>query len=200
MTQPGDVEHAREAGADCFGMIFAPSKRRITWEQADVLARAISGIEPVALFVDPELDDVRRLLELFPHARIQLQGHESPEMSAAVAAVVMKAMHVSTDDTAATLATRCERYADAELLFDTSVPGMSGGTGKTFAWDVVAPIVAERRSWIAGGLRPDNVGACVQALRPYGVDVCSGIETEGRKDVQKMRAFVQAVRESDAAF
>ncbi len=73
---------------------------------------------------------------------------------------------------------------------------MAGGTGRTFAWEYAVPLARARRVVVAGGLRPENVAECVERVRPFGVDVRSGIETEDRKDVQKMRAFVRAVREA----
>ena len=82
------------------------------------------------------------------------------------------------------------------MLFDARHDGMAGGTGQTFAWDQVVAIAAKRRVVIAGGLCAENVGQCVERVHPFGVDVRSGIETDGRKDPQKMRAFVHAVREA----
>jgi phosphoribosylanthranilate isomerase len=85
------------------------------------------------------------------------------------------------------------------VLFDTYGAGLAGGTGKTFAWERVAPIARQRRVIIAGGLKPENVADCVAAARPFGVDVRTGIETDGRKDAGKMLAFRDAVRGADAA-
>ncbi|MDQ2909298.1 MAG: phosphoribosylanthranilate isomerase [Candidatus Eremiobacteraeota bacterium] len=88
-------------------------------------------------------------------------------------------------------------YTTAIPMFDSRVGGKHGGTGKTFAWDIVAPLARRRPIIISGGLHPANVAACVQQLHPYAVDVRSGIESNGRKDAHKMRAFARAVMEVD---
>jgi phosphoribosylanthranilate isomerase len=83
-------------------------------------------------------------------------------------------------------------------MFDSSVAGSFGGTGRAFDWSLVAALARERPLVMSGGLTPANVGACIRAVRPYAVDVRSGIETDGRKDPDKMRDFVRAVREADS--
>jgi phosphoribosylanthranilate isomerase len=91
-------------------------------------------------------------------------------------------------------------FAHATWLFDTAGDdGRSGGTGRTFAWDEVARLRGAHAVVISGGLTPENVGACVRTARPYAVDVRSGVETDGRKDPRKVRAFIAAVRDADAA-
>lgn len=200
MTSVADVELARAAGADAYGMIFAPSARRISFETAREIARAeIGGITPVAVMVDPHADDVARVRELFPDALVQLSGTESPAFAASLGGTILKAVHVGDDDTPEELAAACNRYAPALILCDTKVPGAYGGTGETFAWERVARLARWRPLMVAGGLTPENVGACVRLIRPFGVDVRSGVETDGRKDARKMMQFVRAVRESDAA-
>jgi phosphoribosylanthranilate isomerase len=192
-TSPADVTIALEAGADAFGMIFAPSPRRISFEAAQEIARRLpAAISPVAVFVNPTDSEVEAVRELFPAALLQFSGDETPEFVGRYRERALKAIHV--DDRASRMEERCERFPEALVLFDARQDGLAGGTGRTFDWNQVAPIAAKRRVVIAGGLRPENVAECVARANPFGVDVRSGIETDGRKDRGKMLAFVRAVR------
>ncbi len=180
-------------------MIFAESPRRITWEAAgEIAGRIPSQISPVGVFVNPTRDEIARFRELFPDGLVQLSGDELPGFAHGVAGTVIKAIHVG-DESPQEMERICERYAPSLVLFDTHVAGRYGGTGLAFDWSNVAKIARWRPVIVAGGLTPENVGACVRKVRPFGVDVRSGIESEGRKDIEKMRAFVRAVRENDAA-
>jgi phosphoribosylanthranilate isomerase len=193
-TAWGDVEMAIDAGADAFGMIFAPSPRQITWQAAEgIAARLPPAIEPVAVFVNPAKGEVEAVRGLFPRARLQFSGDESPAFVANYGELAIKAIHV--DECATRVAEAAGRFPYALLLLDSRHDGLAGGTGRSFAWEHAVPIAQERRVVIAGGLTPDNVAACLEAVHPFGVDVRSGIETDGRKDLAKMRAFVRAVRE-----
>jgi phosphoribosylanthranilate isomerase len=109
----------------------------------------------------------------------------------------IKAIGVDASSDPLDLADACRFYGDATILFDSRYGGVSGGSGKTFPWDRVVAIARERSIIVAGGLTPENVASCVKSVRPYGVDVRSGIETDDRKDPAKMRAFVEAVRQAD---
>lgn len=198
-TSVADVELAHEAGADLFGMIFAESPRAISFNIAAEIARHVPhGIEPVAVFVNPARDDVERARSLFGGITIQLSGTEAPEFVDGISGGVVKAIHVG-DDSEKDIERACERYNRSILLFDSRVAGAFGGTGKTFNWSIVKQMARWRPCIIGGGLDSDNVRELVKTVRPYGVDVRSGIETDGRKDAAKMRAFVHAVRENDAA-
>jgi phosphoribosylanthranilate isomerase len=192
-TSLGDVTLAAQAGADAFGMIFAPSPRRISFESAEEIARrAPPAIAPVAVFVNPAKSDVDAVRELFPNALLQFSGEETPEFVRRYGDRAIKAIHI--DDRTTLVRERCERYPEAFVLFDARQDGMAGGTGRTFDWNQIVPIAATRRVVIAGGLSPSNVAECVRRAHPFGVDVRTGIESGGQKDPAKMRAFVQAVR------
>jgi phosphoribosylanthranilate isomerase len=191
----GDVSLAMEAGADAFGMIFAPSPRRISLDSAGEIARhALATIEPVAVFVNPEEALVKDVRALFPNARLQFSGDEPPDFVARYGDRAIKAIHV--DPHATLVAQRAARFPGATLLLDSRQDGLAGGTGTSFPWEHAIPIARERRVVVAGGLNPQNVSECVLRVRPFGVDVRSGIESDDRKDLEKMRAFVQAVREA----
>jgi phosphoribosylanthranilate isomerase len=192
-TSLSDVTMAAQAGADAFGMIFAPSPRRISFESAQEISRRVPPtIAPVAVFVNPAASDVDAVRDLFPNALLQFSGDETPEFVGRYAERAIKAIHI--DDRATLVRERCERFAAAFVLFDARQDGMAGGTGRTFDWNQIVSIAAARRVVVAGGLSPENVAECVQCAHPFGVDVRSGIESGGQKDAAKMRAFVQAVR------
>ena len=188
-----DVELAMEAGADAFGMIFAPSPRRISFESAEQIARhALASIEPVAVFVNPEESLVNQVRTLFPNARLQFSGDEPPDFVAKYGERAIKAVHI--DPHATLVAERAARFPEATLLLDSRQDGLAGGTGTSFPWEHAIPLAAQRRVVVAGGLTPENVAECVARVRPFGVDVRNGIETNDRKDLAKMREFVRAVR------
>jgi phosphoribosylanthranilate isomerase len=194
-TSLADVSLALEAGADAFGMIFAPSPRRISFESAEEIARHLPvGIVPVAVFVNPADSEVDAVRELFPTAFLQFSGDETPEFVGRYGERAIKAIHI--DDRTTLVQERCERFPAAFVLFDARQDGMAGGTGRTFDWNQIVPIAATRRVVIAGGLSPENVAECVRRAHPFGVDVRTGIETDGKKDMAKMRDFVRAVRDA----
>jgi phosphoribosylanthranilate isomerase len=188
-----DVALAIDAGADAFGMIFAQSPRRIEWSAArDIARRLAPGITPVGVFVDPAREEVDAVLALFPGALLQFSGEESPELVARYGERAIKALHV--DAPWNEIERRANGFPRATLLFDSRRDGLAGGTGTTFKWEYAAPLAALRRVVVAGGLTPENVAACIASTRAYGVDVRNGVETAGRKDPAKMRAFVRAAK------
>ena len=192
---------AIETGADAIGMIFAPSTRRIAESSAKHIAEHLPPfITPVGVFVDPTRDDIARARDIFPDLVIQLHGSETPSFVTSLDGKLIKTIHVPAETTDSNAIERlANEHPRAILMFDTAVNGRSGGTGTVFQWRTVAPIARERQVVISGGLTPENVSNCVRVVRPFGVDVRSGIETDGRKDKAKMRAFVQAVKDTDAA-
>jgi len=199
-TSWDDVALAAQAGADAFGMIFAPSERQIAWEAArDIAARLDDRITPVGVFVNPSRADIKRARTLFPTLVVQLSGDETPAFVRGTEGTIVKAIRVTPDAGDAELEARCNRYPSTLILFDTKIAGSYGGTGLRFDWSKVARLARLRPVVVAGGLTADNVGACVRAVHPAWVDVRSGIETAGRKDVEKMQQFIRAVRENDAA-
>ncbi len=195
-----DVEPAIAAGADAVGIILAPSPRRVTLGDAAAIARAVpASVELFAVVVDPEEADVSELRAL--GAQPQFHGDEGPEFCEATASgPYLKAFHVpaGTAPDEAAVDALAARYPRATLLVDSTAGGLRGGTGLPFRWETLRGVASRRRIVVSGGLTPENVGDLVRSVRPFGVDVRSGIETGGRKDVEKMHAFVRAVREADA--
>jgi phosphoribosylanthranilate isomerase len=193
-----DASVAFEAGADAVGMIFAPSPSRIEWSAAAEIGRyAPVDATLVAVFANPSREDISRVRQILADPIIQLSGDEPPSFAREIGGRVIKAVHVG-DESAAEIEDACDRYAPALPLLDTHVNGSYGGTGRRFDWSRIVAVARWRPLVVAGGLTPENVAICVREVKPFGVDVRSGVETEGRGDPAKVRRFVQAVRSSDA--
>jgi phosphoribosylanthranilate isomerase len=200
-TSIEDVALAVAAGADAVGVILAErSERRVSIERFRDIAQSVPALTTlVAVFVDPPASLVDEVLHA--GAIPQFHGDESAEACEAVAAgPYLKAFHVDAgrahepDD----FAQRARAFAHATWMFDTAGDdGRSGGTGRTFAWELARKLAGDRRFVVSGGLTPENVRDCVRTARPYAVDVRSGVETNGMKDPEKIRAFVRAVRAAD---
>lgn len=198
-TGIGDVVAVADAGADAVGFIFAPSPRRIEVGAFERIAASIpERLDVVAVVGEIRPDDVDRMRAAVPRLMVQFSAGVPSQPAASDARRTIAVIHVDAQGPAE-LERHAARHPNATLLFDRGVPGLLGGSGATFDWSRVAPIVARRRAIVAGGLTPENVGECIRTLRPYGVDVRSGVERDGRKDPAMIRAFVKAVRDADAA-
>lgn len=195
-----DVAVAVDAGADAVGVLLVPdSPRAVGIERLHEIAACVPAlISLVAVFVDPPSSLVDEALKV--GAIPQFHGHEPADLCEAFAAgPYLKAYHVGGQQaTSIAFDTFARPFAHATWLFDTAGPGgNSGGTGEPFAWEIVRRLAGERRVVVAGGLNPDNVGACVRTVQPFAVDVRTGVETAGKKDARKVRAFVEAVRDAE---
>lgn len=189
----GSARAAAEAGADLLGFHFCSSLRRISPETARSIVAELPGRPPlVGVFIDQTEDEVAAAVELVGLDFVQLHGAERPGFRAPVP--VIKALKVrggAVPDAGA--------WPDPVLL-DSWSPDQRGGTGHSWDWGLAGGLTASRQVIVAGGLSAGNVGEVVRLLRPHGVDVSSGVEAAvGRKDPQRMRAFVQAVRDADDA-
>ncbi|NNL86613.1 MAG: phosphoribosylanthranilate isomerase [Myxococcales bacterium] len=187
-----EAEAALAAGADLVGLNFVPgSKRCLDVREAAAISRSLEGkAERVALFQDAEAAGIERILDEVAVERVQLHGDESPAFAHELGRPVIKALRGADRAAAA-------RYPAAVLLLDH--PDGRGGGGAPWAWGEARDLIeAGRDVLLAGGLRPDNVGAALASLAgavPWGVDVASGVEdVAGQKCAVEMRAFVDAVR------
>jgi phosphoribosylanthranilate isomerase len=182
-----------EAGADALGLNFWPdSPRSVDVQRAREIVEAVGDrAVMVAVFVDFTLDQVREILRETDIRWAQLHGDEPPELLAELLPTAYKAIGVK-DGSAIELA---RSYPGEHLLLDASVPGMPGGTGRTFDWDIAVTMAKERKLTLAGGLTPNNVAEAVRVVKPFRVDVASGVESApGRKDPELVRAFIDASR------
>ena len=209
---PADACVAAEAGADFIGMVFVPERhRRITPGAAKEIVdavRELDGPHPrmVGLFADQPLEEVNETIAHCALDAVQLCGQESLEYTAGVDCQVIKVVHVPASyrapDDVPTVAGRVREYVSAGCLvtLDRLVEGIQGGTGQSFNFDVAASLARRGNDFLlAGGLTPTNVGRVISAVRPWGVDVSSGVETLGRKDRRKIQRFVTNARDTDAA-
>lgn len=208
ITRTEDLHAAVAAGADALGFVFyAKSPRYVTAERYANLARALPPfVNAVALFVNATVDEVRAVVAAGPVALLQFHGDESPDQCAALAGAVqrpfVRAFRVKPDTTAADLLESEAQYRAASpwfsgLLLDTYVDAY-GGAGKVFDWSLIPKELAPRVV-LSGGLSVHNVTGAVAQVRPFAVDISSGVEAaKGIKDARKIAAFVDAVRAGDA--
>ena len=198
MTRAQDIALASELGVDAIGLVFAQrSSRRLDIEQARALRSGIAdGIEVVALFMDNDAALVQSVIDEVRPTLLQFHGNEDEAFCRSFGVPYLKAVAMGGDVAADALS----RHPDAvALLLDSHAAGGAGGTGHRFDWSRI-PDGTTRSFLLAGGLHPDNVFEAVRAVRPWGVDVSSGIESApGEKDAMKMRRFVEEVRRADAS-
>ena len=194
ITRVDDALLASDLGASAVGFVFWPRSPR---HVAPAAARAIAArlpvaVAPVGVFVDPSAGEVRRVVEEVGLAAVQLHGDEPPAFCRELPYRVIKAIGVDGAD--GTRAAAREVPAEATVLLDARDPERRGGTGRTVDWEIAAAVAAERRVFLAGGLGAANVGAAIRTVRPYGLDVSSGVESApGRKDPTRLRAFFDEV-------
>ena len=199
VTTVADAELAVRAGADAVGVNFVPSsKRRVEEEMARDIVRAVgTRAEVVGVVADWPADALVALRARLGLGSVQLHGSESPEALARLLPGAYRAARIATSADV----DEARRFGGTRLLVDAKVPGTLGGTGHTFDWALVAALARDRALVVAGGLTPENVGAAVAAVRPYGVDTASGVEGDDprRKDADKVARFVDAARRAARA-
>lgn len=208
ITRLADGLAAAREGADAIGFVFwAGTPRRIEADAARAIAAALPPyVTIVGLFVDPQPADVRATLAVVPLDLLQFHGHEPAELCRAFLRPYVKAVPVDARATEDDLLEYAARFPDAAgLLFDAPPSGgLPGGTGQTFDWgalprDLPRPVV------LSGGLSAANVGAAIRRVRPWAVDVSSGVEAigadgapvKGIKDPERIHAFIEEVRHAD---
>ena len=189
LRRPEDIAAANELKPEYIGFVFFPgSKRYVAPDTAKALKEKLDpGIKAVGVFVDEEPETAAGLLADGVIDIAQLHGHEDEKY--------LERLRKLTDRPLIR-AFRIRGAEDALRAQDSSADGIlldaGAGDGKTFDWSWLRAV--ERPYFLAGGLNPENAGRAVRELKPYAVDVSSGIETDGFKDIRKMRAFIQAVR------
>jgi phosphoribosylanthranilate isomerase len=187
ITRVDDALAAVEAGANAIGFVFWPkSPRFVDPYRARSIARALPPfVTPVGLFVNQPHAFIAGVASLVRLGAVQLHGDETPEFAASIAAPVIRALPV---DRAAAWP------AGATLLLDAHDPVQRGGTGRTIDWEAAARLSAARRVLLAGGLTPENVADAVARVRPFGIDVSSGVErAPGIKDHRRIDALFEAL-------
>ncbi len=195
ITSVADGLAAAEAGADMIGLMFyEKSPRHITLQAAAEIARQLPpSLTKVGVFVNATEEFIQRAISECGLGMLQFHGEETPEFCTQFGVMSMKVFRIRDS---ASLAALPDYQTDAYLLDAYSASGL-GGTGEKFNWDLAVEAQKFGRPiFLAGGLTPENVAAAVRQVRPFGVDVSSGVESApGKKDAAKVRAFIQAAKE-----
>ena len=204
-----DALAATEAGADFIGLVFATSQRQITPAEAEKIASSLkknkAKAKTVGVFVNERVPTVRKITDACHLDWVQLSGDESWEYCTELARPVIKVVKFGRNAQAETIGKQINEGKKIMgknkymLLLDTAAPDKYGGTGTIFDWNLAKPIVKQLQVIIAGGLNPGNVGRAIKIIKPWGVDVSTGVETKGAKDMKKVIKFIEAVREADAS-
>ena len=192
-TSLKDAFLAVESGADAIGFIFYKmSPRNISQKEAkEIILQLPPFIETVGVFVNETSDKINRIAEQCKLNSIQLHGEESPALCRRVKRKVIKAFRVKNADSLKSIAS----YKVSGFLLDSYNDGSKGGTGQVFDWNLALRVKRQGPVILAGGLNPYNVFTAIHRVKPYGVDVCSGVENSpGIKDHEKVRAFIKSVR------
>lgn len=190
-----DIRHAMvayEQGADYLGFVFAKSKRQVTPDQAKEIISALpADIDKVGVFVNQTYNEMKAIADFCGLTVLQLHGQESFEDYGQSIYPIIKSVSVKQSESIDTYVMPQADY----LLFDTWHKKMAGGSGKTFDWNYLEQYNLEIPYFLAGGLNCQNVKVAVEKLKPYAVDVSSGVETDGHKDSAKIKAFIKHVKE-----
>jgi len=183
-----DALWAVNAGAWAVGFVFAPSRRQITAEQAGKIIRGLPpSVHKVGVFVDMKFESVKDIISETGIDILQLHGQESPEYCQECNLPIIKSFQVCDENSL----TAVEKYTVFAHLFDTYVPGSHGGSGITFNWRYLENLHPGLRIILAGGLSPGNVVNAIRQVKPFAVDVSSGVEISGHKDSQLIQDFIR---------
>ena len=184
LSTKGAVEVAVSAGADYIGFVFAPSKRQVTLDQATELAKLIpSHIQKVGVFVSPSQSELLEAIDKVGLDLVQIHGQVADNLFEDLPCASIQAVQVDGDGHVP------NSQADY-LLFDAPV----AGSGRTFDWGQLDTTDLSQPFFIAGGLNEDNVEEAIQHFTPFAVDVSSGVESNGQKDHEKIRRFIERVK------
>ncbi len=185
-----DALFCGEAGADAVGLVFAESPRKVSLEVARHISAALPPfVSRIGVFVDADKDAVKRIVGYCGLNVLQFHGNEDAQYCRSFALPVVKAFRIQNAEDLNSL----DRFPAAAYLLDTYHSFLAGGTGRTFDWNLVEQPLA-RPLILAGGLNKDNVTEAIESVRPYAVDVSSGVETDANKDRKKIQEFITTVR------
>jgi phosphoribosylanthranilate isomerase len=203
ITDETNALAAADAGADFIGLVFAHSKRQViparAREIADAVKKSSAATKVVGVFVNAPVFQINEIADFCALDVVQLSGNESWEDCRKIANPIIKAIRVGRqplEDICAELSAASRLLARRRFitLLDSEVEGKYGGTGESFNWDLAKEVAKKYPVIIAGGLDPQNVAMLIKRVSPWGVDVSSGVESNGVKDASKIRAFIEAVR------
>ncbi len=193
ITSVADALTASEAGADALGFMFYPPSPRFVSNAAarEIIRELPPFIARVGVFVDPTEEQVRQAIAETAIDTLQFHGTETPEFCRRFGLKTLKAFRVRDAESLRD----AEPFTSEAWLLDSYVAGQHGGTGARFNWDLATEAARRHSVILAGGLTPENAAEAVRKVRPYGLDVSSGVESApGRKDASKVRAFIAAAK------
>ncbi|MCT2538189.1 phosphoribosylanthranilate isomerase [Aquibacillus koreensis] len=194
ITTQQAADQAIESGADFIGFVFAKSKRRIDKDRAKAIAESIpSNVKKVGVFVNEDVEVIKDIAETVGLDYVQLHGDESPEFCDRVGFPIIKAFQVrSKSDLEEISNYNCNYY-----LLDSPAGKYRGGNGETFDWKLTKDLNLDGKVILAGGLHAENVQDAIKEVQPEGIDVSSGVETDGAKDLNKIDAFIKEAKKGD---
>jgi phosphoribosylanthranilate isomerase len=194
LTNEADAVHAAAAGATALGVVFAPSSpRRVSADTARDIVEAVPAQVPVVgVFVNAPLEEIVAVVAHTGIRVVQLHGDEPERYAAALKMPLLRAAGVDV---------ALDSWPTATLLLDATSAAQRGGTGQRVDWEKAAVVASRRKTVLAGGLTPDNVAEAIASVRPFGVDVSSGVEASpGRKDRDKVSRFLENARKAYSTF
>ena len=191
VTREKDIEAVNIYKPDYVGFVFAASRRRVTHEKASqLISKLDKGIKKVGIFVNHDRHCVEEIAGRCSLDVLQFHGNETSQYCVGFKQEVWKALGVDSKESLMKL----DEFKVGGILVDSMNCGNSGGTGKTFEWEVVCGLSEKYKIILAGGLNTDNVIEAINKVRPYCVDVSSGVESDGAKDPAKIEKFIKTVR------
>ena len=192
-----DLETALAAfnyGADALGFVFADSKRRIAPEKAKEIIQCLPvGLLKVGVFVNENKLQIEKIIAETGINMIQFHGDESPSFCRGFTIPIIKSFNIQTTDDL----TKMENYQCKYVLFDSPKGMYHGGNGVKFDWSILSGTQIKRKMILAGGLTSENVSQAIALVKPYMVDVSSGVETNGKKDLKKIINFIKAAKQNE---
>ncbi|HSW57642.1 MAG TPA: phosphoribosylanthranilate isomerase [Dehalococcoidales bacterium] len=204
ITEAEQALAAAEGGADYLGLVFARSPRQINPQRAVSIVHAVSNTvekpQVVGVFVNLPASDINFIAESCRLDWVQLSGDESWEFCLQINKPVIRAIHVFYNTKAEFILNEIKTgftYLPPEnlkILLDSRTKEAFGGTGKTFDWKLAREVSARYPVFVGGGLNPENVAQMVKDVQPWGVDVSTGVETKGKKDIEKIKQFIRKVK------
>ncbi|PEA62866.1 phosphoribosylanthranilate isomerase [Bacillus thuringiensis] len=192
-----DVETAKSAceyGADALGFVFAESKRKITPKRAkEIIQELPANVLKIGVFVNESVEVIQKIADECGLTHVQLHGNEDNYQIRRLNILCIKSLGVTSESDMK----NAQRYETDYILFDSPKEKFHGGNGKTFSWELLGHMPKElrKKTILAGGLNALNIEEAIRTVRPYMVDVSSGVETEGKKDVEKIKQFIIKAKE-----
>lgn len=192
-----DVETAKSAceyDADALGFVFAESKRKITPKRAkEIIQELPANVLKIGVFVNESVEVIRKIADECGLTHVQLHGDEDNHQIRRLNIPSIKSLGVTSESDMK----NAQRYETDYILFDSPREKFHGGNGKTFSWELLGHMPKElrKKTILAGGLNALNIEEAIRTVRPYMVDVSSGVETEGKKDVEKIKQFIIKAKE-----